>query len=206
MGLNKILQNPEGFLIPNYCFEKKFSKYLFFGSYILNSGDENTELFFELLSKLSAIVELNHLETNWQLLVPFEQKWKIGGYDKSFYKKDLIKKELTNHSSIQELSVYLESYCTNFDIRNETRGFCFNQIVPIFWLTLEDKIAIYASNHEEIIIIGFDTENDLSEIENYTSFSEFLYESIEDYIQFWSRIVSGRITQDKFNEFKNSFS
>ncbi|MFP5042726.1 hypothetical protein [Parasediminibacterium sp. JCM 36343] len=211
MGIHKIFHSPREYLIPNFCFEKKFSKYLFLESNMLNSEKENSELFFQLLNCLCEIINNRYLGTKWVLLIPFDQVWNFTGYHKvnesnQFYNNiDLIKKELTYHRSIEELSDYFEIFCSNMSKKNGTFRFQFNQLVPIFWLAFEDKIAIYASNNEEVIIIGIDTESDLREITNDINLKPFLYDSSDEYLDFWKQLVSGRISRDKITTFENFF-
>lgn len=158
--MNKIELNPYNYSFPNFCFEKKFNRYLFLDSAILSDGLETENYFFEILRCLETVSKLNNdeEECKWELLIPNDIESRWGDYqgNSGIYK---VAKGTFDYT-LNELKNF---FLTEF---YEKKQSLFIQLVDEFWIGLRDDICVYALYNGEIIVIGYNAECDLSEIKN----------------------------------------
>jgi hypothetical protein len=198
--------------LPNFCFDKKYARYLFFRSHILTTFDYSNKYtegvgcignFFEILQILENIANLSSFGINWEFLIPFTNDWNMVIPDKNkkmTSRTAQIFKEL-KYFNLEEMKEFFYSFPSK-----EEYGWChLIQTISEFWLCLNDKIGVYASHNGEIIIIGVDTINSLSEIINNDIYNQFMYTNFEEYLKLWGDIVYKNVPNHQIDVLKNHF-
>lgn len=223
--MNQIKKEPEKYIFPNFCFTKKYTEYFFINSSIISTTEEAHNYFFKILKSLENC--LGKIEKNtWQFLIPFDCQAKYRDEKGNWGTWD-INKELKEYT-LEQLQNYFLSFFNGY-LRSH-----FILLADLFWINISDKICVYASFNQEIIVIGSDVDCDFGNIKKkdflftrinplqnnemrfvdgqlqYTSekkigkVDHFFYKSFDEYIDHWGPVF--RWSSQQINYLKEQFN
>lgn len=165
--MKRIIENPDGYMFPNYCFTKRFLTYYFFVPRMIYQTYNS--ILFSFLENL----ELNFHDgsnENWEFFA-------VGVGVSSFKKGDepavsLNFEDISMTASLREIESVFSRFTGKY-------GWDFVWSYRIFWMNYQDKIQVYVNDDAEIVVVGVDLENDIIRIDQKIKsdiFSNFGYE------------------------------
>ncbi len=109
--MNPIEKDPKNFILPNFCFLKKYTHYVFLDSSIISTTEKAQDYFFEILQNFESCFQ-KKTKPFWRLLIPFNYESDYRD-EKGNWGKWSINKE-TKEYTLNKLRDYFWSFFNGY--------------------------------------------------------------------------------------------